>query len=316
MNSVKKQLHFLPAPFIGTPITFEGILRDRFIATIPLALGSIYFWGMSAVTSLIVAVLTALIVEEISWKLMGKKSRIYDLNAATIGIVFVLFIPAGVPWWVVMLGVALSIIFGKMVFGGIAYAPFAPALIGYAMINASWPNYLIPSEMVTETNLLDPLLEIKSLGIDSLIVTYSDIFVGEQLSVMGATSLGLVLVSLVFLLLRKAIRYEVVIGYILGILFFSYLGLSVDPVLNAPPLLFLSTGTVLLSLMFFMSDFGTIPARTIPRYLYGLIVAGLIVLFRVYTSNFDAAPLGVLFAGFLVPFLDMIKSRPFGKRRS
>ncbi|HAP45674.1 MAG TPA: electron transport complex subunit RsxD, partial [Gammaproteobacteria bacterium] len=43
------------------------------------------------------------------------------------------------PWWIVVIGVAFAIIFGKQLYGGLGNNPFNPAMLGYAFLLISYP---------------------------------------------------------------------------------------------------------------------------------------------------------------------------------
>lgn len=282
------------------------MMLDKLIAVCILALSGIYFWGMPALVTIACSTVIAVLTEYITWKLMGKEHQLKDYNAIIIGISFALFLPIGVPWWVVMLGSMFSILFGKMAFGGIAYTPFPPVAVGYAMVNAAWGTYLNPGDIAIEMELVDPLTELKSFGIDSMELTIVDFLKGNQLAVIGGTSLAIVLLVLAFLLARRVLTIGIAFGYVLGVAFFSYLAYMSDPSLYASPLFILSTGTVLLSLIL-LTDFSSIPTHCLARTIYGFAVGAILMFLRCYTDIFDGTILAILLATFLVPYCDMIR---------
>lgn len=334
MNA-NNQLYVIPSPYIKSSLSYNRMMLDKCIAVSILALGGVYFWGIPALVTVVWSTLVAVITEYVAWKLMKKQPRLQDYSAITIGITLALFLPVGVPLWVVALGSIFAILFGKMAFGGIAYTPFAPVAVGYAMINAAWSQYLSPgeidvdmyakrellaradyvsstSDIPLEIELADPLTQLKSYGVDSLEFIFSDYLFGNQLTVIGATSLALILLVLAFLLVRRVLSIGIVCGYLLGITFFSYLVYMHDSSTYPDPLFILSTGTVLLSLIL-LTDFATIPTSCVARIIYGVAVGAILVFLRTYTDIFDGTVLAILLASFLSPYCDMIRIKKVSK---
>ena len=309
---MNNQLYVIPSPYIKAPLSYKGMMFDKFLAVCVLALSGIYFWGIPALFTVVCSAVIAVLTEFIAWKLMHKQPKLNDYSALTIGITFALFLPIGVPLWVVALGSIFAILFGKMAFGGMAYTPFPPVAVGYAMIHAAWGKYLSPGDIVVEAELVDPLTELKSFGVDSIELVFSDYLLGNQLAVIGATSLAVVLLVLAFLLLRRVLSIGVTLGYILSISFFSYLAYMSDPALYPNPCFVLSTGTVLVSLLL-LTDFATIPTSCIARIVYGIAVGAILVFLRCYTDIFDGTVLAILLASFLAPYCDMIQVKKISK---
>ena len=310
--STNNQLYVIPSPYLKAPLSYNRMMLDKCLAVLVLALSGIYFWGMPALVTVLCSALVALVTEYIAWKLMGKEPKLQDYSALTIGITLALFLPIGVPLWVVALGSIFAILFGKMAFGGIAYTPFPPVAVGYAMINAAWGKYLSPGDIAIETELVDPLTELKSFGIDSIELTFTDYIMGNQLAVIGATSLGVVLAVLAFLLVRRVLSIGIAFGYVIGITLFSYLAYMSDPTLYADPGFILSTGTVLLCLVL-LTDFATIPTSCLSRTIYGFAVGAIVIFLRCYTELFDGAILAILLGSFLSPYCDMIRIKKLSK---
>lgn len=305
--SANKQLHVIPSPYIKAPLSYKRMMLDKCIAVSILALGAIYFWGMKALIAILVSTVVAVATEWIAWKLMKKEHRLHDFSAIIIGISFALLLPIGVPLWVITLGSVFSVLFGKMAFGGIAYTPFPPVAVGYAMVSAAWGKYLNPGDIVVEGELIDPLTELKSFGIDSIELQFTDYLMGNQLAVMGATSLGIILFVLVFMLIRRIMSWYVAFGYGIGITACAYLAYMSDPSVYPNPTFVLSTGTVLLSLILLLSDFSSIPTAPLGRIVYGFLVGAIVIFIRTYTDIFDGTPLAILLASFLVPYCDMLR---------
>ena len=70
---------------------------------------------------------------------LGKGTTIGDGSAAITGVLLGLTLPAGMPMWMAALGGFFGIAFGKLMFGGLGYNVFNPALFGRAFLQAAFP---------------------------------------------------------------------------------------------------------------------------------------------------------------------------------
>ena len=43
------------------------------------------------------------------------------------------------PWWLIVVGIGVSVLLGKHAFGGLGYNPFNPAMVGYVVLLVSFP---------------------------------------------------------------------------------------------------------------------------------------------------------------------------------
>src|SRR5581483_807250 len=102
---------------------------------IPLVLIATWFFGPSALLVVGAAVAGAIVTE----RMLGKRGTLGDGSAAITGILLGLTLPAGMPMWMAFIGGAFGIAFGKLLFGGLGYNVFNPALFGRAFIQAAFP---------------------------------------------------------------------------------------------------------------------------------------------------------------------------------
>jgi len=74
-----------------------------------------YFFGWGVVVQIALAVVTAIAVESAFLSIRNRpiKPSISDGSAALSAILLAISIPSIAPWWVVVVGVAFAIIFGK-----------------------------------------------------------------------------------------------------------------------------------------------------------------------------------------------------------
>ena len=85
-----------------------------------------YFFGISALLVILAATMGAVLAEAG----FGSKRTLFDSSGTITGILLGLTLPPGLPLWIAFLGGAIAIAFGKVIFGGLGYNIFNPALLG------------------------------------------------------------------------------------------------------------------------------------------------------------------------------------------
>ena len=129
MNSQKK-LIVSHAPFLhnGSSIS-ERNLHIIYAALPAVLLGGIFRFGIPAIGVVCLSVSTAMLWELIMNRAMQRPVSIGDGNAALIGLLFAMLLPATAPWWLVITGTFVAIVIGKQIFGGIGGNAFNPVAL-------------------------------------------------------------------------------------------------------------------------------------------------------------------------------------------
>ena len=302
-------------PYLHSGYTIHGMMRDTLIALLPAAILAVYTFGLPAFRVMALAAGTAVLVEALCLYLAGRDIRIHDGTALVTGLLLAFLLPAGAPWWLVVIGSALTIGLGKQVFGGLGANPLCPPLVGWAALTISWPTYMDPGAMTLQTTLIDPLLTMKYFGFAYLLPNSElPLFLGQQLGGLGSAQIAAVLAGGLFLIIRRTVRWEIAFSFLLGVVLLSGLYWHLDPVLNPPPHLYLLTGSTMFAAFFLATDASSSPVAGAGMVIYGLLAGCLVVLIRMYGIYPDGAPFAVLLAGLVTPLCDMIRVAPYGSR--
>ncbi|MBT3194992.1 MAG: electron transport complex subunit RsxD, partial [Candidatus Ruthia sp.] len=109
-----------------------------------LALGVVAaytFFGWGVIVQIVLAIVAAIAVESAFLSIRNRpiKPSISDGSAILTAVLLAISIPSIAPWWIVVVGVAFAIIFGKQLYGGLGNNPFNPAMLGYAFLLISYP---------------------------------------------------------------------------------------------------------------------------------------------------------------------------------
>lgn len=300
----------------------DGITARNYniiIAALPAAVAGILFFGIPALRVLALAVSSAMIWELLINRLMKRPPTIADGDAALIGLLLGMLLPATMPWYAVLAGTFVAIVVGKMIYGGLGCNPLNPVLVAFAILTLSWKVMLdydaaLVSYEVAFTPLY-PLVALKHFGPD--VVGKYDIWgllMGNQLGGIGAVfGLGLVIGGC-YLIVRGFIRWEISLSFLAGIFVTALIFNLAGPEKYAGPLFHLVSGFSLIGAFFLATENSSSPVNFIPMILYGLAGGAMTVLIR----NIGAFPEGVVFAILLMnvinPLVDKIRPRALGRR--
>ena len=306
------------APYLHSRRSISGKSYQIMLATLPALAMGFYHYGVPAVGVVALAVASAMFWELLLNILMGRPISIGDGNAAVIGLLLAMLLPATTPWWIIVVGTLVALLVGKHAFGGLGCNPLNPTLVALAILLLSWKglldfdtrlvNYDLPFEMAY------PLSALKNFGI-SVVPNYGllGLFLGQQSGGIGAGfGLGLVIGG-VYLILRGYIRWEISLSFLAGV-FLTALAFNIaDPNQYAGPVFHLVTGYTLIGAFFLATEDSSSPVNFLPMLIYGFCGGVLTVLIR----NIGAFEDGVVFALLMMnvanPLLDKIRPTAMGK---
>ena len=286
---------------------------DQLIALLPAAAMAVVNWGLPALRVMSLAVAVCVAVEAICCWAMDRKSTIDDFTAVVAGLLYAFMLPAGAPWWIVVIGAVSAMLFGKMLFGGHGNNPLSTPLIGWAVLFISFPVHMDPNIVQTATSFIDPLARLKYFGVaEANAIPVLDLLLGHQINALGAGQVGALLLGGIYLLVRGQIRWQIVIAVLIGAGFpFAYLQMT-DPAANASAVFHMCSGSILLCAFFMATEPCTAPAVSAGMLCYGLTCGLMMFVIRHFGSYSDGAPFAVLVTSLLSPYFDMIRPKPFG----
>jgi electron transport complex protein RnfD len=306
------------APFWhnGSSITTRSY--NIILAAIPAVAMGIYYYGAPALGVVAFSMSCAMIWELIMNLAMRRPVSIGDGNAAVIGFMFAMLMPATTPWWAILTGTFIAVVVGKQIFGGIGCNPLNPALVAIAILMLSWKGLFDFDEALVNYDFkffyLYPLGAIKHFGVDyASSYSVSDLLMGRQTGGIGSTfGLGLIIGGL-YLILRGYIRWEIPFSFLAGIFLTALIFNLADSEKYAGPILHLFTGYTLIGAFFLATEDSSSPVNFIPMLLYGLMAGILTVLIRNIGYFIDGTVFAILMLNVANPLLDKIRPKAMGK---
>jgi len=306
------------APFWhdGSSITVRSY--NIILAALPAVAMGIYHYGAPAVGVVTFSVSCAMLWELLMNLAMKRPVSIGDGNAAVIGLMFAMLVPATTPWWMVLTGTFIAIVIGKQIFGGIGCNPLNPALVAIAIIMLSWKGFLDFDEALVNYDLgfymAYPLGALKHFGVSS--VSYynlPDLLMGRQTGGIGSTfGLGLIIGGL-YLILRGHIRWEISLSFLAGVFLTALIFNIANADEYAGPMFHILTGYTLIGAFFLATEDSSSPVNFIPMLLYGAMAGILTVLIRNIGDFIDGTVFAILMLNVANPLMDKIRPKPMGK---
>lgn len=297
------------SPHIRTNETIERVMYDVVIALLPALLVSVYFFGVRALTVTLVAVLSAVASEALCQKLMKKEIDALDGSAIITGILYAFVVPVTLPYPLVILGSVVSIVLGKMVFGGLGHNVFNPALVGRIFIMISYPVAMtkwIGVDGSAGATVLDYLK--KGEGIDGIFNNpYVDMFIGRMGGSLGEVSALAILIGGIYLIIRGQIDWKMP-TIIIGAVFLMAL------IFGENPFYHILSGGLFLGAFFMATDMVTSPYTTSGKIIYALGIAGITMLIRLKGSYPEGVAFSILIMNGVTSIINKYtKPKKFGE---
>ena len=306
------------APFWHDGSTVTARNYNMIVAALPAVLFGFITYGMPAVGVVSLSISSAIVWELLFNKISKRTISIGDGNAALIGILFGMLLPATSPWWLVITGTFVAVVVGKEIYGGIGGNPFNPVLVGLAILMLSWKDFFNFNEALVNYDLgfamVYPLSALKHLGTSGIdAFNTAGLLMGQQSGGIGATfGLGLILGG-IYLIARGFIRWEISVSFLAGVSITALLFNMSDPANYAGPAFHLLTGYTLIGAFFLATEDSSSPVNFIPMLIYGAGAGMLTVLIRNIGAFVDGVVLAILIANIINPLVDKIRPKALGK---
>ena len=306
------------APFWHDGSTVTARSYNMIIAALPAVLFGFISYGMPAVGVVSLSISSAIVWELLFNKISKRTISIGDGNAALIGILFGMLLPATSPWWLVVTGTFVAVVIGKHIFGGIGGNPFNPVLIGLAILMMSWKDFFDFNEVLVNYDLgfsmVYPLSALKHLGTSGIdAFNTADLLMGQQSGGIGATfGLGLIIGG-IYLIIKGFIRWEISVSFLAGVFITALLFNLVNSAQYAGPVFHLLTGYTLIGAFFLATEDSSSPVNFIPMLIYGAGAGIMTVLIRNIGAYVDGMVFAILLMNVVNPLVDRIRPKALGK---
>jgi electron transport complex protein RnfD len=323
-----------PSPLLKQRMTTGQAMRDVLIALLPASLAGVWLFGLGALLVLAASIVGAVLTEWAFAPAGERRERLLDGSGLITGLLLGLSLPPGLPLWMAFLGGMIGIALGKLIWGGLGYNLFNPALVGRAFLLAAFPVAMttwgpqtgpVDFFAVPASNLALPLMHPAYDAVSSAtplgLMKFQaqdtplwDLMSGKTSGCIGETSGLLLLLGGLYLLLRRDLDWRIPAAILLSVAAFSA-GLSlVDPAKYPSPLFSVFSGGLLLGAIYMATDPVTSPITPKGAWIFGIGVGLLVVLIRVFGGFPEGVMYAILLMNAATPLIDRYtQPRVFGK---
>lgn len=323
-----------PAPLLKQPLTTSKAMSDVVLALAPATLAGIWFFGLGALLVLAASIAGAMLTEWAFSPAAERRSRMLDGSGLITGLLLGLSLPPALPLWMAFLGGVVSIGLGKLIWGGLGYNLFNPALVGRAFLLATFPVAMTTWKVQTgPADFFDVPTSI--LALPFLQATYDgmsaatplglmkfegestvlwDLAIGNTSGCIGETSGLLLILGGIYLLLRRDLDWRIPVSILLSVAAFSLILFLIDSDRFPGPLFSLFSGGLLLGAIYMATDPVTSPITPKGAWIFGVGVGLLVVLIRIFGGFPEGVMYAILLMNAATPLIDRYtQPRVFGK---
>jgi electron transport complex protein RnfD len=302
----------------STALNTNQIMRQVIYALIFGIFAAYYFFGWGIILQIVLGMVTAVAAESafLTVRKLPIKPSISDGSAVLTAVLLAISIPSIAPWWVIVIGVAFAIIFGKQLYGGLGNNPFNPAMLGYAFLLISYPLQMTTwaGEFLSFSQSFEVIFNLNSVdalsGATRLDDVKTQLALGKFVNDVDVYSMSQAWINAGFLLgglyliIRKIITWHIPVAFIAGMVVISTLLFLINNQLYIPPQFHLMLGATMLGAFFIATD--PISSSTTPkgRLIYGFLIGILVVVIRVFGGYPDGVAFAVLLMNITVPLID------------
>lgn len=316
-------LHVAPGPHLqDTNITTRRMMTDVLIGLAPVVIAATIIYRQYAWIQIALCVVTCCVTEAICSAVRRRPIPLLDFSAVITGVILALSLPWNMPPFVPVIGAAMAILLGKVIFGGLGQNIFNPAMVGRAFVMLSFAGAVGAPAYVQHLDKMPWLQDVHASPAQTLLAadannsidatssatpmtgwkeehrstSLSALFLGNTIGSLGETSALACLIGGAFLCLRKTVSWQIPAGMLIAVAAIAGIVNLCDPGAAWTVLHELLGGAVLFGAFFIATDPVTSPITPKGKFLFGLGVGMFVMLIRLLSVY----PEGVMFAVLLM----------------
>jgi electron transport complex protein RnfD len=325
-----RRLIVAASPHIRGPASTPTIMWNVVASLLPLVVASAWFFGPSALLVLLATVGGAVVTEHV----LGKGTTVGDGSAAITGVLLGLTLPAGLPMWMAALGGFFAIAVGKLMFGGLGYNVFNPALLGRAFLQAAFPialttwpatgqrwwalrgdNFAMPFMHPRTVDAITAATPLGLMKFEGKPTGVLGLMLGTTGGSLGETAGLLILLCGAYLAIRGFLNWRLPVAMLGTVAVFAFLLHGANASRYPSPLFMLFSGGLMLGAVFMATDPVTAPITNTGRWVFGIGAGALVVIIREWGGLPEGVMYSILLMNTLTPFINRAtQPRVFGTR--
>ncbi len=318
------------------PVQKQPMMRTVIVGLLPAVIASIYFYGWVSMGILLLSVLTCMITEWLFARSM--ECKVTEASVVT-GILFALVLPPTIPFYMVIIGAAFGVTFGKMAFGGFGCNVFNPALTGRCFIYITFPIHMtarwVPAANFSDfpggfaawrflpltgelsalttatpshayrsgTEKLPDLLQLILGNINGSFEKLGEtLFIGG--GVLGEGSAVLLILGGLYIMYKKTAKWRLVVSFLSVYTIVQIILHALVPELSPPLLYGLFSGGVFLAAFFMVTDPVSAPKTYAAQLIYGSLIAVVGQIIKTFSLFAGGIMFAILIGNMFAPLMD------------
>ena len=296
------------APHLVTNMDTTRIMLMVLIGLAPSFLVSVYVFGARVIALTAVCVAASMFFEWAWNKLMHKTQTVGDLSAAVTGTLIAFNVPAGLPYWIAIVGCFVAVIVVKQLFGGMGKNIVNPAItarivlfISFATEMTTWP---LPKMAADATSTATPLGVLAEGGAE--LPSNMQMFLGFIGGSMGEVSAIALLIGGLFLIWKKIISPIIPCCFIGTVFLFAliYYGATGEGEALQMAVFHVLAGGVMLGAFFMATDYVTSPLLPMGKVIFGIGCGLITMIIRLWGQYPEGVSFSILIMNCLTPLIE------------
>ena len=287
------------APHITSADSTQKIMQRVCLALVPTLIVSVLWYGISALILTAVTVAACVLFEMGYCKLMGRENPTGDFSAVVTGLLLAFNMPAGLPWWMAIVGSFVAIVVVKQLFGGMGYNFANPAIVGRIAMalgyTGAMTKYVFPANGIDAFASATPLAVASEVGSAG----YMTLLIGKHGGVLGETCAITIILGGIYLIWTKVISPVIPVTYLATAAVLSVC-FGMDPIYQ------LLSGGILLGAFFMATDYVTSPTTDKGKVVFGIGLGVITMLIRRFGTMNEGVSFAILLMNLVVPYIDVL----------
>mgnify|MGYP005775720543 FL=1 len=302
------------SPHLRSGTSTQRIMLDVIIALCPALIASFVFFGPRALLLVAVTVLSCVLSEYVSRKIMKRSNTVPDLSCIVTGLLLAFNLPVSLNPLMAAFGGMVAIVVVKQMFGGIGQNFVNPALTARIILMNSFPadmsawtpafGWLNGTDATTTAT---PLGVLKEGG--DFTFSHLDLLLGNTGGCLGETCALALILGGMYLMVRRVISPVIPVTYLATVAVISLIA-------GRDPLVDLLSGGLLIGAFFMATDYTTSPISRNGRIVYALGCGVFTMLIRMFASLPEGVSYSIVLMNILVPLIERFTlPKPFGSQK-
>ncbi len=272
---------------------------------------SVWYYGLPALRTLGISILTGFLFDFILSVIIYKKYFAADLSTLCSSIMIALMMPADIPVYIPAFACGFAVAVIKIPFGGGMKAPFVPAASGFAFVAVCFKdavfNYTAGRDYMYSSSLASMLAQGRSMKIT--LANLMDILIGNIRGPMGTGCIIVFFACMIFLLIRRREALISTAGFLVTCIVFAIIFPRTEGSILSSVVLELSAGSLLFASVFLLTDYSTLPEYKRDKLAYGVFCGIICMVMRRLAAFEEPVCFAVLLANAFSPLLDIFTKR-------